>query len=319
MGQAYPPRTRDSELAAREEVIYGHVKISRKAYAEDPFWNEPRKFSRWEAWEDLIQMAAYKPYVRVSAKGAVALERGELVVSIRFLAQRWQWGVQAVRGHLQRLDNVGRISTQRETQVGTVYLLVNYDAYQSANTPDDTPTNTPATHQQHTGNTNTEAVKQLSSKGNTEGKESVALVLAAKAQVPVKGNELLAVLAEVECAELKAQNRRDFEAATLFAYWRSKTRHPRSAWTREKCTRLLRFIKMFGFEQCLWAVDGVMGHPNFNHRDGSTHHELTSIFNFEKTERVEMLAEYAQVRNKADRHPILERLAKKGYRGGSDQ
>jgi hypothetical protein len=41
-------------------VTYGHIKISRKAYATDLWWREPRIFSKWEAWEDCIQMAAFK-------------------------------------------------------------------------------------------------------------------------------------------------------------------------------------------------------------------------------------------------------------------
>lgn len=123
-------------------MSWGHIKISRKAYAEDPLWNMSRTFSRWEAWEDMIQMAAWKPYLKVTDDlQTVPLERGELVASLRYFAIRWKWGVQQVRTFIRWLVEADRVVAQRETQVGTVYLLVKYDSYQT--NPNET--NTPPT------------------------------------------------------------------------------------------------------------------------------------------------------------------------------
>lgn len=110
---------------------WGYVKISRKAYANDPYWLEPRKFSKWEAWEDMIQMAAFKKHRRAVGLEQVTLERGELLASRRYLARRWRWTEKAVRGFLAILLRTERIRAQREAQVGTIYLLVNYGAYQA--------------------------------------------------------------------------------------------------------------------------------------------------------------------------------------------
>ena len=128
---------------------YGYVKLSRKAYAECPFWNEPRPFSRWEAWEDLIQSAAYKDHRRVVGGQVVDLQRGEILASLRFLAERWGWGLKRVRIFISLLLEMDRIRAQREAQGGTVYLLVNYDAYQSEGTAEGTEEGTPRAHRGH--------------------------------------------------------------------------------------------------------------------------------------------------------------------------
>lgn len=117
---------------------YGHVKISRRAYASDPFWTEPRTFSKWEAWEWMIQEAAWRDRRRVIGMRVVPLARGEFLASIRFLAEAWGWKKSRVHDFLKLLVEMGRISGQRETQDGTVYVLVNYDAYQSVSDTDRT-------------------------------------------------------------------------------------------------------------------------------------------------------------------------------------
>lgn len=118
---------------------FGHVKISRKAYASDPFWTEERPFSRWEAWEWMIQAAAWKPYRKLTKRsGLVELQRGETPpLAERFLADAWGWGSKnRARRFLELLEEMGRIRPAQRTADGTTYLLVNYDSYQSTHTAD---------------------------------------------------------------------------------------------------------------------------------------------------------------------------------------
>ena len=116
---------------------FGHLKVSRKAYATDPFWNEKRVFSKWEAWEWLMKEASWGDRRRVIGMKVVDLKRGELLASVRFLGEAWGWKRSRVHDYLKLLTDMGRIAGQRETPEGTVYLLVNYDRYQS--TQDDEP------------------------------------------------------------------------------------------------------------------------------------------------------------------------------------
>lgn len=118
---------------------YGHVKISRKAYDSDPFWNEAREFSRWEAWEWMIQAAAWKPYRKATRRaGVLQIERGETPpLAERFLADAWGWGSKnRARRFLDQLLGMGRLRIGKRTADGTTYHLVNYDTYQGERTGD---------------------------------------------------------------------------------------------------------------------------------------------------------------------------------------
>lgn len=128
---------------------FGHVKISRKAYADDSFWNEEREFSKWEAWEWTIQAAAWKDHSRVVGMSVVELRRGEFLASLRFLSEAWRWSIKRVRNWLVLVTEMGRIRAQRETHAGTVYLLVNYDTYQSTPTQEGTQKGTTGAQEGH--------------------------------------------------------------------------------------------------------------------------------------------------------------------------
>lgn len=143
----------------------GHIKIARKAFAEDKWWLEKRVFSKWEAWEDMIQLAQHEPREFVSTKfGTIRLERGEFVLSLRRMAERWGWGLQSTRSFTRSATFRTRLATQRETQAGTVYRIVNYDLYQSTEEKPTQPATQQITHDQHTSNTpvtQEQALKQL--------------------------------------------------------------------------------------------------------------------------------------------------------------
>lgn len=140
---------------------YGHVKISRKAYATDPWWKEPRAFSKWEAWEDCIQMAAFGRHTRRTGETQVELGRGEFAASVRFLSQRWGWSKSKVGRWLLDARSLGRLrrregDTNRDTLRDTtdmVYVVVNYAQYQD-------PPREPGTLRGTQRGTNKKAVKE---------------------------------------------------------------------------------------------------------------------------------------------------------------
>jgi hypothetical protein len=116
------------------EAPKGHIKIARRSFdpvAGDPFWLEQREFSRWEAWVDVLQLAAFRDRQHVTQFGTVHLCRGEFVASLRWLADRWTWTVKKVRNWISTLSKWARIRAQREEAAGTVYLIVNYERYQT--------------------------------------------------------------------------------------------------------------------------------------------------------------------------------------------
>lgn len=122
---------------------HGHLKISRKAYKDDPFWNEDRVFSRWEAWEDILQRAAYRSHRRVRSGTVLELGRGDVILPVRKCATRWKWGEKKVRVFLDLLQKMDRIEPLKTTRFGQIYRILNFDTYQRGTTPKGTPEGTP--------------------------------------------------------------------------------------------------------------------------------------------------------------------------------
>lgn len=122
----------------------GHIKLARKMFDEhDLFWGDGTKFDSRSAWIDVLQMAAWRA---TTYRGTDKLSRGEFVASVRFLAQRWGWSKSAVQRWFARVSKAGRIAGQRAGHHGMIYLVVNYDTYQTTpaerGTPDGTDSGT---------------------------------------------------------------------------------------------------------------------------------------------------------------------------------
>lgn len=88
--------------------------------------NKRRPASHIHAWLDLCQMAQHKD--GFYQKGE-RLDQGQVVASYSFLADRWCWSRSTVHRFFKRLESATMVATLRETQIGTVYSIVNYDTY----------------------------------------------------------------------------------------------------------------------------------------------------------------------------------------------
>ena len=82
------------------------------------------------AWVDLIGLATHVQFDKSVKLNLIRLERGEFLASLRYLANRWEWSKNRVARFLHVLEVRGQVGTVRETLGGTVYRIVNYDAYQ---------------------------------------------------------------------------------------------------------------------------------------------------------------------------------------------
>lgn len=111
---------------------FGHVKLSRKMFHRehgDVLWLEKRRFSRAEAWLDLIQWARFRDRAETWKTHTVMVPRGHVLASVRTLAERWGWSKDAVVRFIAWCERDGRTAAVSETPAGTLYRLVNYDAY----------------------------------------------------------------------------------------------------------------------------------------------------------------------------------------------
>lgn len=121
----------------------GYIKLYRKQFqGDDDLWADDTPFDSRSAWTWLLQFAAWKDSTYHTNFALDTLKRGEFVASLRYLGERWKWGKNRVSRYLKMLQKAGRITGQRAGQHGTVYLIVNYDAYQSGVAASGTPTGT---------------------------------------------------------------------------------------------------------------------------------------------------------------------------------
>lgn len=139
----------------------GYIPLSRKAF-DNFLWQEERERTRWEAWIDLIQTAAYVPRAALVEGRRLNLRRGELVASVRYLGKRWLWDKNRVSRFIALLRTERMIETRNETGVGIIKLC-KYEQYNPSPPGNGTPTN-------HTRDSNGTATGQRKEGG--EGKQN---------------------------------------------------------------------------------------------------------------------------------------------------
>lgn len=110
------------------------IQLPRRFFASK-MWKAARTYSECEAWIDLWQSARFEATRHTAGIGGreVTWGRGQFPASIRFLAKRWSWGEQRVRGFLDMLRREQMITTDR-SQGMTVITL----ADMAAETPETT-------------------------------------------------------------------------------------------------------------------------------------------------------------------------------------
>lgn len=117
----------------------GYIKLYRKCLENEFFLEKP--FDRWRAFEYLLISARYKPS-RVILKGQVIeLEAGQLIVSEKKLAEKWDWSRGKVRRFLSLLESLQMIQVNG-TAYGTLVTIENYTKYQCDGTTDGTTDST---------------------------------------------------------------------------------------------------------------------------------------------------------------------------------
>lgn len=94
-------------------------------------WYFSEKFTRQQAWIDLLLLAENKPRTIYVRGFDVKLKRGQLAIPIRELASRWKWSVNTVQSFIKNLTKIGHVDTQKSNLINVV-TICNYDTYKSA-------------------------------------------------------------------------------------------------------------------------------------------------------------------------------------------
>lgn len=142
-----------------------YIPISRRIF-EHPFWCEDRVFSRFEAWLDIVQSARFEDTKQLIGNRFIEVKRGQVLVSLRFLAGRWQWSTKKVNSFLDLLIQDKMITKETPKEKGqTVITICNYDKYNFISQE-------LKTEKKQQGNTKETLRKQQGNKINKDNKEN---------------------------------------------------------------------------------------------------------------------------------------------------
>lgn len=109
----------------------GYIKLYRQM-ADYALWIRGR-FSRGQAWADLLMRAAHKDHIAIQGNRAIPVKRGQVLAPQLGLAKRWDWDRETVRSFLLLLKslNMVAIKTSKATDTGyTLITILNYERFQ---------------------------------------------------------------------------------------------------------------------------------------------------------------------------------------------
>lgn len=115
----------------------GYIKVPRELF-DSAEWRKKRVFGRVEAQLDLLQSASFVDgRVIHCAMSDVVLKRGQLLTTMRTLAERWGWSPSSVHRYLTSLrePSRGEIRIEIDTQIETgktLITIVEYDRWELA-------------------------------------------------------------------------------------------------------------------------------------------------------------------------------------------
>lgn len=101
-----------------------------------------RPFGRFQAWIYLIGKANFADKTIMYRGEPMTVKRGQLAVSLVFLAKEWGWSRERVRRFLRALECDKMVHTER-TSNGTLITIENYAKFQDVRHTDETADETP--------------------------------------------------------------------------------------------------------------------------------------------------------------------------------
>jgi len=107
----------------------GWIKLHR-SIKEHWLYTEKRKFSKFEAWNDILLNVNFSPAKTIIKGKIINVNRGESILSLDSWANRWKWNKSSVKRFFELLKKDGMIELKSET-VTTRLTVCKYDTYQS--------------------------------------------------------------------------------------------------------------------------------------------------------------------------------------------
>lgn len=128
----------------------GWIKLHRKIL-NCVIWTSKEPFCKRAAWIDLLLLANHSDKTILFNGEMITIKRGQVLTSIRALAERWHWSVNKVSRFLRDMTLLSMVIKDSD-RYRTLLTIVNYEVYQgigdSNEYTNDTPTNTVTNHKQ---------------------------------------------------------------------------------------------------------------------------------------------------------------------------
>ncbi|WP_217971478.1 DnaD domain-containing protein [Staphylococcus xylosus] len=144
----------------------GWIKVHR-SIREHWLYEEERKFSRFEAWIDILLMVNHKQNKKMIEGELTTINRGQRITSMRKLANKWNWSTSKLNKFLNTLERDGMVKVEKNTKY-TMLTVLNYDNYQSEDTQKAHENDAEKTDKKHLENTEETHIKH---KSDTEKKQ----------------------------------------------------------------------------------------------------------------------------------------------------
>ncbi|MDI6766034.1 MAG: hypothetical protein QME52_04335 [Bacteroidota bacterium] len=109
--------------------MQGWIKLYRSIQGNEFYFSE--RFTKTQAWTDLLLLANHKPATIFLRGVEVHLGKGALAYSQLSLAKRWKWNERTVNKFLTMLEKRQMIHS-RKSNITTVISIINYALYQSS-------------------------------------------------------------------------------------------------------------------------------------------------------------------------------------------
>ena len=133
-------------------------------------FEEKRKFSRFEAWIDILMMVNHTDNKIMHDGDLITVKRGQRITSLRQLGERWSWSITKVDKYLKTLESDGMLVVKKDTKK-TVLTVVNYDDYQDGDFKKRHRKDSEKTEKKHRSNTE-KTQKKTNNNDNKENNEN---------------------------------------------------------------------------------------------------------------------------------------------------
>lgn len=109
--------------------MQGYIALHRKIINNEFYFSE--KFTRAQAWIDLLLLASHKNRITHIKGTDISLQPGQLCWSMKQLADRWMWNRKTVSKVLKIFEKRGMLVI-KSNNLTTVITITTWEKYQSS-------------------------------------------------------------------------------------------------------------------------------------------------------------------------------------------